>query len=258
MGSEDEALIARIGRGEKLGAADELSAGYRAELIRLMVVFVDSEMAEAAGFADFVNRAPGMRERATAARIVSEKFAHAETVLELLARFGVNAELYVRSHPWQARLDRTLDLGSRRIAGDKRLNVFHYPLEGWVDAVAMNMLMGRASAIQLGDLLACSYAPLAEALARIVPREVAHARLGEAGLRRAIEHDGARLAAAASIAYWYPRVAATFGRSDSERFELYRKYGLRRHTNAELLRRWQGECKARLATLGLEVPAGSH
>ena len=103
----------------------------------------------------------------------------------------------------------------------------------------MNMLMGRASAIQLGDLLACSYAPLAEALARIVPREIAHARLGEAGLRRAIEHDGARLAAAASIAYWYPRVAATFGRSDSERFDLYRKYGLRRHTNAELLQRWR-------------------
>jgi len=255
MASEEAALIARIARGERLGQADELSSGYRAELIRLMVVFVDSEMAGAAGFADRINSAPGMRERATAARIVSEKFAHAETVLALLERFGVNPELYVRSHAWQARLDRTLDLGTRRTGGDKRLNVFHYPLEGWVDAVAMNMLMGRASAIQLGDLVECSYRPLAEALRRIVPREIAHARLGEAGLRRAIEHDGQRLAAAASVAYWYPRVAATFGRSDSERFELYRTYGLRRHANAELLARWQGEIAGRLATLGLAAPA---
>ena len=257
MAGEDEALIARIGRGERLEAGDELSSGYRAELVRLMVVFVDSEMAGAAGFADHINRAPGMRERSTAARIVSEKFAHAEAVLELLTRFGVNPELYVRSHPWQARLDRALDLGNRRVGGDKRLNVFHYPLEGWVDAVAMNMLMGRASAIQLGDLLACSYLPLAEALGRIVPREIAHARLGEAGLRRAIEHDGARLSAAASVAFWHPRVAATFGRSDSERFELYRKYGLRQHANAELLACWQGEIAERLVALGLAVPAAA-
>lgn len=252
MAMEEAELIARIGRGERLGANDELPPGYRSELMRLMVVFVDSEMAGAAGFADHVNRAPGLRERSTAARIVSEKFAHAEAVLALLKRFGVDPTLYVRSHPWSARLDRALDLGSRRIGGDKRLNVFHYPIEGWVDAVAMNMLMGTASAVQLGDLLECSYEPLKSAMQRIVPREIAHARLGETGLRQAIERDGARLTAEASVAYWHPRVAATFGRSDSERFELYRRYGLRKHSNAALLARWEGEIVERLARLGLE------
>ncbi len=251
---EEAALVARIGSGGKLGAEDELPAGYRGELTRLMVVFVDSELAGAAGFADCINRAPGLRERATAARIVSEKFAHAEAVLKLLERFGVNPPLYVRSHPWSARLDRSLDLGTRRIGGDKRLNVFHYPLEGWTDAVAMNMLMGAASAIQLSDLLDCSYLPLAEALRRIVPREAEHAGLGETGLAQAIARDGAGLSAQASLNYWHPRVAATFGRTESERFELYRRYGLRRHSNAELLARWEGEIAARLKRLGLGVP----
>ncbi len=254
MGSDDADLIARIGQGRKLGADDELPAGYRAELLRLMVVFVDSELAGAAGFAERINTAPGIRERAAAARIVSDKFAHAEAVLELMKRFGVDPQLYVRSHAWQARLDRALDLGNRRLGGDKRLNVFHYPLEGWVDAVAMNMLMGRASAIQLGDLLECSYQPLGAALRSIVLGEIAHARLGEAGLKRAIERDRAALAAAASVAYWYPRVAATFGRSESERFELYRKYGLRQHANGELLARWEAEIGERLAALGLAAP----
>ena len=251
---EEAALIAHIGAGGKLGAEDELPAGYRGELTRLMVVFVDSEMAGAAGFADCINRAPGLRERATAARIVSEKFAHAEAVLALLERFGVNPPLYVRSHPWSARLDRSLDLGTRRIGGDKRLNVFHYPLEGWTDAVAMNMLMGTASAIQLSDLLDCSYLPLGAAMRTIVPREAEHAGLGEIGLAQVIARDGAALSAQASVSYWYPRAAATFGRIDSERFDLYRRYGLRRHPNAALLARWEGEVSAGLKRLGLVVP----
>lgn len=83
----------------------------------------------------------------------------------------MNAQLYIRSHPWTARLDRSLDLGNRRVGGDKRLNVFHYPLEGWVDAVTMNMLMGTATAIQLGDLVTCSYRPLAAIMAEVAPRE---------------------------------------------------------------------------------------
>jgi len=257
MALPEAELIARIAGGKGLGVEDELPAGYRGELMRLMVVFVDSELAGAAGFADRINAAPGLRERSIAARIVSEKFAHAEAVLNLLARFGVNPALYVRSHPWAARLDRSLDLGNRRIGGDKRLNVFHYPLEGWIDAVAMNMLMGSASGIQLGDLLDCSYAPLATAMAAIVPRELDHARLGEKGLAQALERGSASLAAQAAVSYWYPRVAATFGRSDSERFELYRRYGLRRHGNAALLGRWQSEIGGRLARLGLEPPGGA-
>lgn len=252
MGSAEEALIARIAKGRKLGAEDELPVGYRAELMRLMVVFVDSEMAGAAGFVDCINRAPGLRERTTTARIVSEKFAHAERVLELLKRFAVNPDVYVRSHPWSSRLDRTANLDTRRIPGDKRLNVFHYPIEGWIDAVTMNMLMGTASAVQLGDILHCSYEPLSAAMEWIVPREAEHAALGEKGLAQAIKDGGSSAAAArASMQYWYPRVSATFGRADSERFELYRQFGLRRHSNAELLARWQEHIGERLKRLGL-------
>jgi ring-1,2-phenylacetyl-CoA epoxidase subunit PaaA len=251
MAMAEAELIARIAKGGRLGAEDEVPAGYRAELLRLMVVFVDSELAGAAGFVDCINRAPGLRERVTNARIVSEKFAHAERVLELLKRFGVDPGVYVRSHPWSARLDRTIDLGSRRLGGDKRLNVFHYPIEGWIDAVTMNMLMGTASAVQLGDLQGCSYAPLSDAMEWIVPREAEHAGLGEKGLAQALENGETRLAAQAAVEYWRPRVAATFGRLDSERFELYRQYGLRKHANVELLARWQSDVAQQLARLGL-------
>lgn len=252
----DQELVAAIAAGKRLGAEDALPPGYRGELLRLMAVFVDSELAGAAGFTPFINHAPGLRPRAVAARIVSEKFGHAERVLSLMKRFGVDPGLYVRSHSWEARLDRFLDLGNRRVGGDKRLNVFHYPIEGWLDAIALNFLMGTASAVQLGELTKCSYAPLADAMAEIVPREEEHARLGETAMRHLIDQHRPAVDAQLAVAYWFPRVTATFGRVDSDRFDLYRRYGLRERPNAAMLRQWHGDVVQRLGRLGLAAPPG--
>ncbi len=254
MVSTDADLTARIARGETLAGPDQVSPGYKAELMRVMAVFVDSELAGTAGLVPFINSAPGLRERATAARIVAEKFDHAETVLGIMAPFGVNPALYVRAHCWASRLDRESDPGNRRIGGDKRLNVFHAPLEGWLDAITMNMLMGTAVAVQLDELTACSYQPLRDVMAAIVEREAAHARAGETGLAQAIERQRATAAAQVAVDYWYPRVALTFGRVESQHFERTRQFGLRRRTNAELLNRWLAQVNPRLAALGLSAP----
>ena len=61
MAKNEDALLSRIAKNEKLTDKDELSPGYRGELRRLMVAFVDSELAGAAGFVDIINKAPGMR-----------------------------------------------------------------------------------------------------------------------------------------------------------------------------------------------------
>ena len=50
--------------------------------------------------------------------------------MALLEQFGANTAQYVSAHP-AARRDRGTDLGTRRIDGDMRLNVFHYPIQGW-------------------------------------------------------------------------------------------------------------------------------
>lgn len=255
MQKQEKELIARIAVGEKLTADAPLPAGYRSELMRLMVVFVDSELAGAAGFCPFINRGPGLRERIVAARIVTEKYVHAEMVLNLLQPFGVNPLLYVRSHAWDARLDRDLDLGTRRIGGDKRLNVFHYPLEGWDDAIAFNMLMGSATAIQLAEMADCSYAPLAEAIAQILPREHEHTALGESGIRQAIDRSGKRTGVQAAIDYWHPRVQATFGRTESDHAAACIAYGLRRRDNATMLTDWNTQITAAAERLGLQLPA---
>ena len=88
--TSDDGLASYLANGGKLSAPDNAPPRYRGELMRLMAVFVDSELAGASGFADCINLAPGVKERIIAARIVLEKFGHAEKVLGLLEQFGAN------------------------------------------------------------------------------------------------------------------------------------------------------------------------
>ncbi len=256
---DEEGLVSFVSGGGRLSAPDNVTPRYRGELMRLMAIFVDSEMAGASGFADCINLAPGLKERIIATRIVLEKFDHARKVLELMEQFGANTGQYVGAHPWASRLDRSVNLGTRRMGGDMRLNVFHYPINGWVDSVVMNLLMGQATVVQLDELTRSSYQPLADTLAEILPVEKRHAELGQHGLQAALKRGHDVVDAQASVNYWYPRVADTFGRSSSDHFEQHRKYGLRQRSREELLALWQGHVQPIIEGFGLSVPdlAGS-
>ncbi len=250
---DEESLVSFVSGGGRLSAPENVTPRYRGELMRLMAIFVDSEMAGASGFADCINMAPGLKERMTATRIVLEKFDHARQVLELMELFGANTAQYVGAHPWASRLDRSVNLGLRRMDGDMRLNVFHYPINGWVDAVVMNVLMGQATVVQLDELTRGSYQPLADTLATILPIEKRHAERGEQGLLAALARGHDRTDAQASANYWYPRVADTFGSTASDHFAQHRKYGLRRKGREELLAQWQEIVHPILSRLNLTV-----
>jgi 1,2-phenylacetyl-CoA epoxidase catalytic subunit len=252
--AEDMRIDDYLARGGKISSPENASARYRGELMRLMATFVDSELAGSAGFANCINGGPGIKERIAAARIVLEKLDHAEKVLRIMGAFGADTTRYVTHHPWTARLDRTADIGASRRAGDMRLNVFHYPIEGWTDAVVMNVLMGRATMLQLEEFARVSYQPLGEAFAEILPVETRHAELGEEGLRKIARDPAGRVEARASVDYWHPRVAASFGSAGSPRFEALRRFGLRHTPNEALQARWRSDVAALLADVGLAAP----
>jgi ring-1,2-phenylacetyl-CoA epoxidase subunit PaaA len=252
---EEQSLIEHIKRHGKIAAPEEMSAHYRGEIVRVMSVLVDSWLAAAAGFADTINRAPGLAERQAMVRITAEKLTHAGAVLELLRPFGVQPDLYLNTYPWAARIGRDVDLGLRRIAGDKRLNVFHYPLQSWHDAVLVNWLVGASLAIQLRDLADSSYSPLAIALSGMAQEEEKLAALSQPLLAAAIRRDGKAGPTQAALDYWYPRAAATFGHRESDRFAVYKRYGLRKESNDVLLNRWRSLIDPQLAALGLVSPA---
>jgi ring-1,2-phenylacetyl-CoA epoxidase subunit PaaA len=242
-----------LAQGGVLTAPANCPPRYRAELLRLMASFVDSEMAAAAGFAERINDAPSIRGGSRPARIVLEKTAHAERVLGLMAEFGADMARYDAAHPWAARLPRDADLGAARHGGDMRLALFHYPLDGWVDAVVMHLLMGRAVGLQLAEYARASYRPLAEALGEIAPVEARHTELAADGVRSILARGGAD-AAQAALAYWVPRVGLSFGRGQSDRFARLAGWGLRHRPNAALAADWAAATAAEIRQMGLRWP----
>ncbi|MBE1283910.1 MAG: phenylacetic acid catabolic [Rhodobacteraceae bacterium] len=250
--AEDMSIESYLAAGGVLTNPTNVPPRYRAELMKLMATFVDSELAGAAGFADIINQGPGIKERIAAAKIVLEKTDNADKVLRIMGEFGANTERYATHHPWTARLDRDADIGQSRSEHDMRLAVFNYPLNGWADAVMMNLLMGRAVAVQLAEFSMVSYQPLAEVFRAVAPIEARHAELAEEGVIKLLEAGEAE-ALQASANYWWPRVAASFGSSASEKFEGLQAIGLRKTSNAELKTRWEAEAGAILKKIGLTV-----
>nr|WP_319497909.1 Phenylacetic acid catabolic protein [uncultured Cohaesibacter sp.] len=235
--------------GGKLSSPDNVPPRYRAELLRLMSSFVDSELAGSAGFADAINWAPGISQRIAASRIVLEKAASAEKVLDLMEDFGTDKALYNRAHDWATRQPRDANVDPRRQGGDMRLSVFHAPLISWTDACVMNLLMGLATGIQLRELAQVSYIPLADEIRDIIPVEARHKELGRVGLVEICATEDGRSEAAASVDYWFPRVADSFGAVGSGRFERLAHMGLRHRSNKDQLEEWTQAAQAQLAAL---------
>lgn len=247
---DDAAFLEYLEHSGRLTSPDNVTPAYRRELLRLMAGFVDSELAAAAGFAAVINQAPTLSGRKLMARLVLEKIGHGERVLNLMQPFGTDPDLYAGLHPWEKRVARAEDLGGERRFGDMRLNVFHYPLAGWLDALAMNLLMGEASLVQLEELAGCSYQPLADGIAEIIPTERDHLLAGVKALQGQAKDENRMDEIKASVSYWKPRVAASFGGDDSPRFEPLRRFGLRHEANRDLRSRWSNAVAARLEELG--------
>ncbi|MEX0316433.1 MAG: Phenylacetic acid catabolic protein [Ruegeria sp.] len=251
--AEDMTIESYLAAGGVLTNPMNVPPRYRAELMKLMATFVDSELAGAAGFADIINEGPGIKERIAAAKIVLEKTDNADCVLRIMGEFGANTERYATHHPWTARLERSADIGATRSEHDMRLAVFNYPIEGWVDAVVMNLLMSRAVVVQLAEFSMISYQPLAEAFRTIAPIEAHHGELALEGAVKLVE-EGHAAGMQGSVDYWWPRVAASFGTGSSKKAGSLREMGLRKSSNTELRTRWEAEAGSLLENLGLKKP----
>ncbi len=250
--TDEMSIQTYLSAGGVLSNPSNVPPRYRAELMKLMAIFVDSELAGAAGFADVINAGPGIKERIAAARIVLEKSDHADQVLKIMGDFGADTDRYANHHPWTARLARDADIGAARSDHDMRLAVFNYPLTGWADAVVMNLLMGQAVAVQLQEFCGVSYQPLAEAFRAILPIETRHAELAQEGVAKLAQTTDAAVLQDL-VAYWWPRVAASFGSATSQNFEALQTHGLRKTSNTDLRRQWENKASHSLQTLGLSA-----
>src|SRR5919197_3929647 len=205
--SEQTQMMARIERGERLEAAEEMTAEYREALVHLMTMQADSELAGGYGYVPWIQKAPTIEEKHVVAQIVKDELRHAAVMYGLLADLGFDVDTHVRGHDeiFTMRIESTADIGTKRITSDKRVNIFYYPIETWADFVFFNFCMDRGAGHQLEDVRGCSYGPWVRAIDGIFKEEKFPIRPGEAWVKKLsadpTPHDGAQ----ASFNKWYIR-----------------------------------------------------
>jgi len=257
MSATAEHCQARIDRGDRIESAAEMSDEYRQSVIHLMTMQADSELAGGYGYVPWIMKAPTVEEKHVVAQIVKDEIRHATVMYGLLGDLDVDVADRVRTHDamFAMRVDSHADLGTARVTSDKRVNIFYYPIETWVDFVFFNFCMDRGAGHQLEDVRHCSYGPWARAIEGIFKEEKFHIRHGEVWVRRLAEDPATRDDAQRTFEKWYIRTMNIFGRPGSPKNALYRHLRLKLRDNGEVRQAFADEVGALCRAVGLVVPA---
>lgn len=250
-----EEVQARVARGERISSPDEMSPEYFEDLVHLMTMQADSELAGAYGYQSWISRAPGIEEKLIVANIVRDETRHAKAIYGLLRDLGVDVDSRVNEHDFDYRVHADQgDLGTNRAGDDARVNIFYYPIESWADFVTFNFLMDRGAGHQLQDGLEGSYLPWANELQRIFKEELTHIRHGDMWVERLARDPATHDEIEASIGRWFPRTMNIFGRPGTHRNARYRRFGLKKRDNDEVRQAFVEEVRANCDAWGLRLP----
>jgi len=243
------------GPGEIKGPEDIPSEEYRENLINLLMMQADSELAGALGYVPCIRYAPTVEEYLAAAMITKDEFRHARVCYKLLEYLGVDVDARMREHDFTLRLDADdANIGTTRIAADKRVNIFYYPIPTWTDFIMFQFCMDRGAGHQLEDSLESSYRPWARVMEGIFREEMFHIAHGDSWVKRLAQDPKTHDEVQAALNKWYPRTMNIFGRPNSPRNKIYRRLGLKKRDNHEVRLAFANEVRQRCQEFGLDVP----
>lgn len=249
-----EAVMVAVAAGQPIARPADMSPEYLEDLVHLMTMQADSELAGAFGYVPWIARAPGVEEKLIVANIVRDETRHAKAIYGLLRDLGVDVDSRVQQHDYDYRIAQG-ELGTARAGDDARVNIFYYPIEAWADFVTFNFLMDRGAGHQLEDGLECSYTPWANELHRIFKEELTHIRHGDMWVERLAKDPATKDEIQGAIDRWFPRTMNIFGRPGTKRNDRYRRFGLKKRDNDEVRRAFHAEVKANCDAWGLTLPA---
>src|SRR5213595_2230947 len=154
MSNPAQEMMARIEAGARIESAHEMTDDYRENLIHLLTMQADSELAGGYGYVPWITKAPTVEEKHVVAQIVKDELRHAAVMYGLLSDLGFDVDTHVRGHDeiFTMRIGADADIGTKRITTDKRVNIFYYPIDTWQDFVFFNFCMDRGAGHQLEDV----------------------------------------------------------------------------------------------------------
>lgn len=249
-------MMAKIDGGVRLESVHEMTLEYRQNLVHLLTMQADSELAGGYGYVPWIAKAPGVEEKHVVAQIVKDELRHAAVMYGLLADLGFDVDTHVRQHDetFTMRIGSDADLGTARITDDKRVNIFYYPIDTWADFIFFNFCMDRGAGHQLEDVRGCSYGPWVRAIDGIFKEEKFHIRHGEHWVRKLASDPATHDEAQATFDRWYVRTMNIFGRPGSPKNQLYRALKLKLRDNDEVRQAFALEVGELCHGFGLSVP----
>jgi ring-1,2-phenylacetyl-CoA epoxidase subunit PaaA len=249
-----ERMDAEIEAAKRIESPGEITPFYREHLINLLFMQADSELAGALGYVPCVPMSPNVEEYLASSMIVKDEFRHARVVYKLLENLGEEVNSHVRGHDFTYRLaDSEANIGSQRAADDKRVNIFYYPIDSWVDFCMFNFCMDRGAGHQLEDSLEASYKPWARVLEGIFKEEKFHIAHGDNWVKRLAQDIKTHDAAQVALDKWFIRTMNIFGRPNSPKNKIYRELGLKRRDNHDVRLAFAQEVADRCKENGLKL-----
>lgn len=249
---------------------DEMTKEYFDELVWLLVAQMDSEYVGAYGYMPITFIAPkfSAHELKDVPAIVHDEFTHGNRIREILNHIGFDADKWVEDHQseYSFRLAQGQKFPVERPTNDCRVNIFYYDLvvpendlTTWVNFGIFQLVQDRGAGEQIRDTLESSFGPLAYANRRTMSEENRHIHHGDTWMAKLFAEYPVLVQN--QLDTWWPRTLATFGKTESKRNDLWRKLGLKRRTNEEVLRAFldrtdhpvglQEACKK----IGLKIPS---
>ncbi len=250
---KEERLAEKLAKGEKVLSVDEMTEEYRHHLTNLMMMQADSELAGGYGYVPWIMKSPDIRETLVVSQIVKDEIRHARVMYRLLEGMGVDVDAYFNKHNFSLRVE-AADIGTERVADDKRVNIFYYPIETWYDFIMFNFCMDRGAGHQLEDSLDCSYKPWCDTMEGIFKEETMHMAHGDQWVKRLAADPKTKGEVQKALEVWYPRTMNIFGRRGSPKNALYRKYGLKKRDNDDVRASFSDDVAAKCAEFGLKKP----
>jgi ring-1,2-phenylacetyl-CoA epoxidase subunit PaaA len=251
-------MMAKIEAGETLESPDEMTPKYRRHLINLMIQHADSELAGGFGYLPWIQKAPTIDEKLIVANIVKDEIRHATVVYRLLRELGFDVDEHLRRQDLSLRVveDEGAELMEtpRRFSRDYRERIFYYPIETWADFISFNFMMDRAAGHQIQDLLVCSYGPWKRAAVGILKEEVMHIHHGEMWVERLAKDPATHDEIERTLGKWFLRVINIFGRPNTPKNALYRRWRLKARDNHDVRLAFLAEIQPKLDAWGLKLP----
>jgi ring-1,2-phenylacetyl-CoA epoxidase subunit PaaA len=244
----------KLSKGESIETVDDMSDEYYEHLTNLMVQQADSELAGGFGYVPWIMKAPTTEEMLVVSNIVRDEVRHARAMYRLLEDMDYGVDDWVDKMDFTFRVDSADDLGSKRAAEDKRVNIFYYPIDSWADFVMFNFLMDRGAGHQLEDVRVSTYGPWRREIDRIFKEELTHIAHGDYWVKRLSLDPSTKNDIQDALNRWWPRVMAIFGRPGSRKNKRYRELGIKKRDNHEVRQTFEQEVRDKAEAWGLTIP----